>query len=122
MKKTSRFLAAAVLLAATTLSQSPACAHAVLKSASPAKDAEVSAPQKVTLHFSEKLEPAFSRAEVLDAAGKPVSAGKAALEKSEPSTMTVALPALAPGRYTVRYVAVGDDGHRREGDYAFTVK
>ncbi|MGN6390291.1 MAG: copper homeostasis periplasmic binding protein CopC [Burkholderiaceae bacterium] len=120
MRKPNRFLAAAVLLAAAM--QSPAWAHAMLKSASPAKDAEVSAPQTVTLHFSEKLEPAFSHAEVLDAAGKPVSTDKAALDQADPSVMTVAVPALAPGRYSVHYVAVGDDGHRRQGDYAFTVK
>jgi hypothetical protein len=36
--------------------------------------------------------------------------------------MKVAVPALAPGKYTVRFIAVGDDGHRRTGSYSFTVK
>jgi methionine-rich copper-binding protein CopC len=36
--------------------------------------------------------------------------------------MKLAVPTLAPGKYTVQYTAVGHDGHRRKGEYSFTVK
>jgi copper resistance protein C len=100
-----------------------AAAHAKLKSATPASDAQVSpAPTEVVLRFNEKLEATFSSIQVLDSGGKPVATGKAMLDAADPSVMKVAVPSLAPGRYTVRFAAVGGDGHRRTGAYAFTVK
>jgi copper resistance protein C len=100
-----------------------ASAHVTLKSATPARDAQVSpAATEVVLRFNEKLEAAFSSIKVLDSDGKPVAAGKSELDAADPSVMKVPVPALAPGKYTVRYAAVGSDGHRRTGSYAFTVK
>jgi methionine-rich copper-binding protein CopC len=63
-----------------------------------------------------------SVARVVDGAGREVSMGKAALDKANPSIMKIAVPALAAGRYKVEYVGVGHDGHRRKGEYSFTVK
>ena len=102
---------------------SSAWAHATLKSATPAKDAEVtSAPKEITLQFNEKLEAAFSNAKLVDSTGKVVTADKATLDAADPSVMKLAVPALKAGRYRVEYVGVGHDGHRRKGDYSFTVK
>jgi methionine-rich copper-binding protein CopC len=36
--------------------------------------------------------------------------------------MSVALPKLPPGVYTVNWVAVSVDTHRSQGEYKFTVK
>ncbi len=100
-----------------------AWAHAALKSATPAKDAEVAtAPKEITLQFNEKLEAAFSNAKLVDSTGKEVTTDKATLDAADASVMKLTVPALAPGKYKVEYVGVGHDGHRRKGDYSFTVK
>jgi methionine-rich copper-binding protein CopC len=119
MKKTILPLTFAAMVAV----HGAAAAHAKLKSATPASDAQVSpALTEVVLRFNEKLEATFSRIEVFDKDGKSVSAGKAMLDAADPSVMKVAVPALVPGKYTVRFAAVGGDGHRRTGAYSFTVK
>lgn len=122
--KTSQKYVFSILFAATaTLANSVAWAHATLQRADPAQDAQLGAsPKEVVLRFNEKLEAAFSSIKVVDSTGKEVSAAKAMLGENDPSQMKVALPALAPGKYTVHFVAVGDDGHRRKGTYSFTVK
>jgi methionine-rich copper-binding protein CopC len=121
--KPARNRTLAMLLAAAAMAgHAPAWAHASLQSANPATDSIVAAPTEITLQFNEKLENAFSGARVVDGAGREVSMGKAALDKANPSIMKIAVPALAAGRYKVEYVGVGHDGHRRKGEYSFTVK
>jgi methionine-rich copper-binding protein CopC len=103
--------------------QTSAWAHAALQSATPAKDAEVaSSPKEVVMHFNEELEPAFISAKLVDSSGAAVPTKKASLDPKDATTMKLAVPTLAPGKYTVQYSAVGHDGHRRKGDYSFTVK
>ncbi|RYD96234.1 MAG: copper resistance protein CopC, partial [Sphingobacteriales bacterium] len=86
-------------------------------------DAEVTtAPKEISLQFNEKLEAAFSTAKVVDSTGKEVSTDKATLDAADPSVMKLAVPALSAGKYKVEYVGIGSDGHRRKGDYSFTVK
>ena len=80
------------------------------------------APAKVTITFDGPLEPAFSSLTVTDAAGKQVSTAKSTIDAQQPSVASVALPALAAGKYTVHWVAVASDGHRTHGDYSFNVK
>ena len=55
-------------------------------------------------------------------AGKQMNTAKAAVDAHDPAIMTVPLPALSAGHYTVHWVAVASDGHRTHGDYAFDVK
>jgi methionine-rich copper-binding protein CopC len=123
MKAVQKY-ALSMLFAATAMAgYTSAWAHATLQSATPAKDSEVAAaPKEITLQFNEKLESVFSNAKVVDSTGKEVTTQKATLDSSDPSVMKVAVPALAPGKYKVQYVGVGSDGHRRKGDYSFTVK
>ncbi len=103
--------------------QTTVWAHAALESATPAKDAEIAvAPKEVVLHFNENLEAAFSSAKVVDSKGAAVSTEKASLDPANATILKIPVPALAPGKYTVQYSAVGHDGHRRKGDYSFTVK
>ena len=98
-------------------------AHAGLQSSTPAKDAEVAvAPKEIIVQFNEKLEAAFSSAKLVDSTGKEVTTEKATLDAGNPSVMKLAVPVLHPGKYKVEYVGVGHDGHRRKGDYSFTVK
>ena len=120
--KTSNYLVA-VLLTAAALGQSPVWAHAALVNAEPANNAILAtSPTAITLHFTEKLERNFSSIKVMDAAGQAVTKQKAALDVADPQILHVALPALQGGKYSVQWVAIGHDGHRRTGDYTFSVK
>ena len=123
MKAFQQSVLSALLACAAMAGVSSAWAHAALKSASPARDAVITAaPKEISLRFNEKLEAAFSNARLLDGAGREVSAEKASLDAADPSVMKLPVPALAPGKYKVEYAVVGHDGHRRKGDYAFTLK
>lgn len=96
-------------------------AHAHPKTMAPAADATVAAPAEVSMTFTEALEEAFSSLKVQDAAGHAVAGGKIDIDTAH-TTMHMSLPTLAPGVYTVQWVAVARDGHRTNGSYHFTVK
>jgi copper resistance protein C len=99
-----------------------AFAHSQPVSMTPARNATVAAPANVVVHFSEELEPKFSMMTLADATGKTVSKQPSVVGK-DAKTMTLPLPALMPGVYTVKWVTVAaDDAHRLEGNYKFTVK
>jgi methionine-rich copper-binding protein CopC len=122
MKYAKKLVLSALFIAATA-GQATAWAHATLQSATPPKDAEVTvAPKEVVMRFNEDLEPAFISAKVVDSAGAVVATEKATLDAKDATVMKLAVPALSPGKYTVQYTAVGHDGHRRKGEYSFTVK
>ncbi|SIT39499.1 conserved exported hypothetical protein [Paraburkholderia piptadeniae] len=101
---------------------SNAFAHATPTSREPAPDAEVTAPSAVTIHFSEPLEPAFSKIAIVDAHGKRAASTASEVDAADRKTMRLSLQPLAPGRYTVQWTAVAEDGHRTKGSYAFNVK
>jgi methionine-rich copper-binding protein CopC len=99
-----------------------AAAHAHPKTEVPADGATVAAPPEVSIVFDDALEPAFSSITVSDAQGHPVTTAKAELDAVTHKNLHVSLPALAPGAYQVKWVAVSVDGHRTNGAYRFTVK
>jgi methionine-rich copper-binding protein CopC len=68
------------------------------------------------------VEAAFSSIVVQDGGGKDIEAGKAQVDAANPILLKLELPALGSGSYSVRWVAVGPDGHRRSGQFGFTVK
>jgi len=99
------------------LAASPALAHAKLTSSDPAANASIKPPKLIKLIFSENLEPAFSGAELTDAAGKTVP-----VSKSVGGTTITLLPlSLRPGAYKVSWHSVGHDTHRVGGSFRFTV-
>jgi hypothetical protein len=99
-----------------------AFAHAHLDHATPAVGSTVAqAPKEVVMWFTESLEAAFSTAEVRDAQGKPVQAGKARFDKANPAQMRVPLQALKPGTYKVFWRVLSVDTHRTQGDFSFRV-
>ena len=116
-----RILAIAVMGGSFALA-GHADAHAHPKSMMPEADAAVAAPAEVRMTFNEALEPSFSALTVLDPAGHAVAGGKTEVDSDTHDTMHMSLPALAPGVYTVKWVAVARDGHRTNGSYSFTVK
>jgi methionine-rich copper-binding protein CopC len=110
------------LAAVALLFAAPAAfAHTHPLSMTPAADSTVSSPAKIAIRFSEAIEPKFSSITVTDAAGHVVTK-EPAVCAADKLNMTLALPALAPGVYTVNWVAVSVDTHRSQGNYKFTVK
>jgi copper resistance protein C len=94
-----------------------AFAHAHLNASTPAAGAQLTAaPQVLTLEFSEHAQlTALSIAKT----------GAAPLKLSAPSApashISIALPALTPGTWTVRFRALGADGHLVPGTVSFTL-
>ncbi len=122
MKKLS-IIGMALVFASTLALSQLAQAHASLKSSSPAEGATVAvAPRDISLTFSEKVEEAFSAITLKDAAGKGVTASKAHVDAADGATLHLDAPPLASGAYSVQWVAVAHDGHRRTGEFRFTVK
>lgn len=114
-------LTAALVVAALLATVPAAFAHTAPVSMTPAADSTVSAPANVTIKFSGALEPKFSMITVTNASGHVVNK-EASTVGSDSKVMTVALPPLPPGVYSVHWVGVSTDSHRSQGDYKFTVK
>ena len=97
--------------------------HAFPERAEPRVGAVVrTPPRQVQIWFDGDLEPAFSRVSVKDARGQQVDAKDPQVDAQNRRLLRVSLPALAPGRYTVTWSVLSVDGHRTQGDYAFTLK
>jgi methionine-rich copper-binding protein CopC len=111
-----------MVLVAAMLAMAPsmAFAHAHLNSASPGENATVAAPEQVSLGFTQRLEKSFSSIEVRDAGGKRVDDGTVR-PQADPAHLTIALPKLPAGVYTVIWHATSVDTHRTEGIFTFTV-
>jgi methionine-rich copper-binding protein CopC len=99
-----------------------AFAHAHLVRAVPAAGGTVqAAPSEVTLHFSEKLEAAFSSVLVRNSAGKRVDKADGRVDKTDRTVMRVSLQPLTPGIYKVEWRVVTADTHKINGDFTFRV-
>src|SRR5689334_21036016 len=102
---------------------SPAFAHAFLERAEPRVGSTVDkAPARVTLHFSEELEPAFSTLQVSDGAGHEVDSRDKQVDAKDRRVMSVSVPALKPGTYKVTWRALSADTHVTRGDFKFEVR
>ncbi|MFI4979865.1 MAG: copper resistance protein CopC [Nevskiales bacterium] len=111
------------LLAMAMLSiASPAFAHAFLERASPLVGSEVVvSPPELSITFTEGVEPLFSTIELRDANGAAISTGKPRVAPDNNRRLTIGLPKLPPGTYTVIWHATSVDTHKTEGSYQFTV-
>ena len=99
-----------------------ASAHAALVKSSPARGTTlVQPPQRVELTFSERLEPAYSTVDVVDTASQQVDLRDASLSPADSRRLTVSLPHLVAGKYTVRFRVLSVDGHVVQSEFAFTV-
>jgi len=107
----------------TTIVAAPrAEAHAFLDHASPAVGSSVpTAPNAVTMWFTQQLEPAFTTATVTDASGNAVGAGPATVDPHNPVELKVPLKPVSPGTYTVNWHALSVDTHTTQGQFAFQV-
>lgn len=118
-----------LLLGAALLSGQSAFAHPKLLSSTPADNAEVSAPERIELRFSESLVKQFSGANLL-MTGMPGMADHgpmkiaAAVSPGEDGKTMVVTPAkpLVPGSYRLEWRAVASDTHPVSGKISFQVK
>lgn len=97
----------------------PAFSHAKLRSSVPAADTQLAAtPKSLTLNFNESVRIAVL---TLSAGGKDIAL-PVDRSASPAAQVTVALPALAPGKYQVVWsVLSAGDGHVSKGAFAFAV-
>lgn len=96
-----------------------AYAHAELDHAEPRVGNKVATPpREVTLWFTQKLEPAFSKMTVTNAAGERVDSGKARISGSQ---MSVSLRGGGAGTYHVNWHVLSVDAHTTEGNFTFQV-
>lgn len=108
----------ALLYIALLLWPSNADAHAHLDYAIPAAGSTVATPpNQITLHFSEKLEPKFSKAEVFSASGARVDTGSSV----SGSVVTVTVGTLTPGTYRIKWRVLSVDTHSTQGSFNFRV-
>ena len=113
----------AALALAGALSPAAAPAHSLLVRSEPGRNAAMTrAPERVKLWFGERIEPAYAKLSVWSEAGEQVDAGDAAVAPDDPALLSVSIPGLGPGRYTVRFRVLSVDGHVVESSFAFTVK
>ena len=78
-------------------------------------------PSRVELEFSERLEPAYSTLSLWNDQGERVDRNAAPVVAASGHRLVLAVPVLAPGRYTVRYRVLSVDGHVAEATVPFTV-
>lgn len=110
------------LVVVSALAPPAALAHAALTKSTPARGATLaSAPSRVELQFTERLEPAYSTVSVRNASGDRVDGLDAAVVPGDGRRLAVTLPPLAPGTYTVRFRVLSVDGHVVESEFPFTV-
>src|SRR5690606_37774694 len=99
----------------------PALAHASLTDAEPAAGSVLDEPpDAVRLTFNERLESGLYAIRVFDGRGREVTKDKAVLSPDR-REVSVALPRLADGTYTVSYRVLSADGHPVAASYVFHV-
>jgi copper transport protein len=119
-----RLLLIAVVGSVSLLSVSGvAGAHANLVSSAPANGETLqTAPDAVTLTFTEAPEPSLSSIRLLDASGTAVAEAPPSTVDGDRLSLTVPLSHLEHGVYTVSWRAVSRvDGHATAGAFAFGV-
>ena len=124
MRRFALTFAAAALGAAPALfaGTHAAQAHAFLSHASPAVGSTVKeSPAQLELWYTEEVEPAFCKVELLDGSGKRVDHGGLKAAAGDKAELILPVPPLAPGTYKVVWHAVSVDTHRTQGDFTFTV-
>ena len=96
-------------------------AHAALVSITPADNSVVPPPPQIFGTFAQNLDPAKSSFAVVNAGGTVVAEG-GKVDSAKPRDMILTLPALAPGKYTVRWTTSStEDGELDRGTTTFTV-
>lgn len=115
---------APIVAAAALAAASPAWAHAHLVRSNPPVNAVVASPRQLSLTFSERLVPAFSKLElVMTVSGHsmaiPLKTGVGADGRTLIGTPQ---RGLMKGAYLIKWTAATTDGHRMTGSVQFRVR
>ncbi len=114
-------VATVFVLFAVVTARADAHANQIKSSPSPNSELEI-APDRVIVWFSESIEESFSELTVLNAAADRVDLNDTSIDSSEPSVMSVSLPPLENGTYTVVWKNLSSiDGHKVVGSFVFAV-
>jgi methionine-rich copper-binding protein CopC len=121
MKTSSKWLYVGALLGTVLSSPMMAWAHSFPEKESPSAGQKVAAPpSEVVIDFDAPIEKLFAKLEVTGADGQNLAAGPPQVS-DDGIRMSVKVPVLKPGDYTVKWAVVGIDTHHTEGSYTFTV-
>ncbi|HZA24918.1 MAG TPA: copper resistance CopC family protein, partial [Dehalococcoidia bacterium] len=98
-------------------------AHANLVRSEPAANSVLDRPpDRVVIWFTEPIEAGFSEIQVLNSQGERVDKGDSAVDTSSPTVMSVTLPSLPNGTYTIAWRNLSSvDGHTVRGAFVFSV-
>lgn len=98
--------------------------HLRLVSTSPAADTTLtSSPSEIRLNFSEPPQMRGTTVRLADASEALVPSTDAAADEDDRSQVIIRPEApLAPGRYTVHWRVIAQDGHTQRGSFDFTVR
>ena len=75
----------------------------------------------MTLTYTEGVEPSLSTIEVHDAHGTRVDKSDPHLTGGGNRQLSVSLPKLPPGRYSVIWHVISVDTHKTEGQFSFSI-
>ena len=111
------------LTSALALAPAPALAHAKVISSNPAANAVLAPPRPVSVTFSEKLVPAFSKVEISMAGMNMAVPVKTSVSTDGKTIVAVPQGAFMKGAYVIKWsAAAADDGHHTAGTIPFKIK
>jgi len=118
----ARAAVAAALAVSALAVPAAAWAHASLLRTVPSASGVVNVPPaRVSLTYSEPVEPRFAIVSVTNAAGDQMTAGPPRRSPADPDTLLVPLKHLDEGWYLVYWRVVSVDGHPVRGAFTFAV-
>ncbi|HEX2094480.1 MAG TPA: copper resistance protein CopC [Longimicrobiaceae bacterium] len=111
------------LLGAWTGVAAPAHAHGVLRRSNPAEGARLATvPRELRLTFSERVELALARLQLIGPDLAPVALGPLRLAADSSQVLVAGIRGgLVAGTYTVAWQVAGADGHPVRGRYSFVI-
>lgn len=117
----SRKILSAAAAGALLLLASQADAHARVVASTPTANATVASAPTISLTFSERVAPAFSGVDVVNASGATIAVNTTVSRNGRTLSGRPART-LAAGRYSANWHAASSDGHRMTGVIPFTVR
>lgn len=116
-----KIISVAGCLALAALTAPAAWAHSFPETERPPAGATLqSPPSRVTIKYDAPIEKRLASLKVLNPAGHNEAEGPPTVGP-DGRTLSVNVPKLPPGLYTVKWGIAGVDSHHTEGSYQFTV-
>ncbi|MEY4922152.1 MAG: hypothetical protein RLY17_869 [Pseudomonadota bacterium] len=121
--RSSCHMLSALIVLLVGFSSQQALAHAHLKVESPTANTTINtAPEALTLVFSEGIELNFSGIKIIGPDNNRVKTGELKLDPANNTQLILPIDhALTAGKYNVSWHVVSVDGHKTKGTYSFTV-